>query len=137
MSEPKALSSLIQQIYDAGLDEALWRPTMDSVRSFIGAENFHLHLRMPAQGLARSLATNFSESFQRKYTEHWWQFDPRGSSYFQVPMEKVYINTTLVPKAEYVKSDIYNQLARPEGGALYLMGGSFKIGPDEFGVIGL
>jgi DNA-binding CsgD family transcriptional regulator len=136
MIAEKTLSALIEKIYDAGLDDGRWNSPMEEVRSLIGAETFHLHVRDEKKGSVQSIATNFSESFQTKYTEYWWQFDPRMQALLKAPVGRVHLGSNLLATSNYLRSPIYNELARQEGGAVYLMAGVFPTATEEFAAIG-
>lgn len=133
----RVISEVIEQIYDAGVDEQNWLPAMESVRSIIGAETFHLHLRDESQGIVRSLATSFSETFQAKYAEHWWRFDIRVKAMKEAAIGIPHICSNLVNVSDYLRSPIYNELARAEGGAVHMVAGVLPFAANEHALLGL
>jgi DNA-binding CsgD family transcriptional regulator len=115
MNETTQLSSLIEDVYDAALDPALWMAVVKKTSEFVGG--FSASVVMGDQAnLSADLLCSFGGDpyFDRLYDENYRLSDPRRglTSFFRVG--EVF-STAAIPIAEFRKTAFYQEIVQPQG----------------------
>lgn len=118
---------IIASIYDAALDPALWQQCYDSIRALVGAETMLTTLQDPQAGDASLLASNLDPRFLQKYAEGWWAKDAWMLGALNHRRGKAYVVTDIVSDAEWMRSEIYNDLVRPFGSTRFCLGAIVEV----------
>ncbi|MDR3475962.1 MAG: helix-turn-helix transcriptional regulator [Devosia sp.] len=117
MSEAETLSALVQTIYDAALEPALWPATLHRVAGFVGGSAASLY----AKDVVRRGADIFhddgamDESWVRRYTGHYVRLDPSTTRHFFTEVEQAVSTTDIMPFAEFEQTRFYEEWAKPQG----------------------
>lgn len=130
-----AQDDLIAAIYDAALDPTQWQECYDQLRSVVAAESTLATLQDPAIGQAALLACNMDAAFVQEYANGWWQKDTWAQGGFRHPRGRAFITSDIVPDAEWMRSEIYNELVRPLADCRHCLGVIVDVG-GSLGVMG-
>ncbi len=109
-------------IYDAALDPALWQHCYDQMRSVVAGESMLSTLQNPTTGHATLLASNMDTTFIRAYADGWWQKDVWASGAIGRERGLAFIMSNIVPDAEWLRSEIYNDLVKPLADCRHCLG---------------
>jgi len=116
MSDPRHISSLIGDIYDAVLDKSLWVQVLRNAAHFVGAQAGALLWRNAVSRSADVVHTSGIESpYSESYTERYAKLDPTTTPMFLREVGEVVSTTDLVPYSEFLETRFYKEWARPQG----------------------
>jgi hypothetical protein len=117
VSEAEILSALIQNIYDAALEPALWQATLHRVAGFVGGSAASLY--------AKEIAARGAEIFQDdgamqpdwvdRYTGEYVRYDPSTMRHFFTEIEQAVSTSDVMPLGEFGETRFYREWARPQG----------------------
>lgn len=130
-----AHDDLIAGIYDATLDAGLWQQCYDNMRSVLGAESTLATLQDTTSGQASLLACNMDATFVREYANGWWQRDVWAQGGIRHPRGRAFVASAIVPDAEWMNSEIYNELVKPLADCRHCLGVIVDAG-GSLGVMG-
>jgi len=108
------IEPLIETIYDAAVDPALWPSALASIADYVGGVAAALLSKDTAQGGACAhFHFGLDPEFSRRYEETYWQFDPTANlSRFDV--EEIVSVANLVPYDEFVDGRFFREWAKPQ-----------------------
>ena len=116
MADPRQISSLIGDIYDAVLDKSLWGEVLASAARFVGAQAGALLWRNAVSRSADVVHTFGIEApYSESYAERYAKLDPTTTPMFLREVGEVVSTTDLVPYSEFVETRFYKEWARPQG----------------------
>ena len=116
MSDPRQISSLIGDIYDAVLDKSLWIGVLGRAAHFVGAQAGALLWRNAVTRTADVVHTFGIETpYSQSYTEQYAKLDPTATPMFLREVGEVVSTTDLLPYSEFVQTRFYKEWARPQG----------------------
>ncbi len=111
LDDPALLSGMIGQIYDAAADPAHWPRFLARIGELLElrAINFVISHNDPATGFAALPATwGLSDGEISQYESHYAEVDPHRLPTLRHPAGTVGTAELLVPDAEYVRSEYFN-----------------------------
>src|SRR4051812_790741 len=119
MSSAAALSSLIALIYDAALDPRRWSDFLDAFSAALGGApaNLLYHDLKNHEGSIAETAGMDPDAL-RKYNAHFSTRDPwiiAGEARGLVKAGSVHVGDAIVARIDLLKTEYYNDLARPYG----------------------
>lgn len=127
---------LITAIYDAALNPRLWQNCFDQMRALLSAESALATLQDPASGSAALVACNMDAAFIQQYADGWWQKDIWAHGGIRHQRGRAFIVSELVSDAEWMRSEIYNELVKPLADCRHCLGSIVDVG-SSLGVMGL
>lgn len=118
MPDDALFARVTNDIYDAALEPERWSAALEGVRHLLQATAAHL-LYQDHRGGDGLIAVNsgLDPDMLRAYTEHYHALDPWAKAVTPetvVPGRAV-LGQSLVPHARLVRTEFYNELARPHG----------------------
>ncbi|BBK40629.1 hypothetical protein STVA_06490 [Allostella vacuolata] len=129
------LEGLIVGLYDAALDGERWSSAFAEMRGLVDAETSISSIVNPTRGEVHLLASNAPEAFLRGYQETWW---PKDLWMIEAARRagRISVGSEMVPDAEFVRSEVFNELVRPTSDVRDVLGIVFDI-QGWRGVVGL
>ena len=116
MSNPKHISSLIGEIYDAILDRAQGTDALGKAAQFVGAQAAALLWRNPVCRAANVIYTfGIEPRYIDLYRQHHAKLDPTTAPMFLRDVGEVANTTDLLPHGELQKSSFYREWLQPQG----------------------
>jgi len=115
VTEADALSRLVQDIYDATLDQDLWSTTLSRTASFVGASAAAVHAKFAAGRAAQIFnCWGTDDDWVRRYTDEYVRFDPSTSRQFFAAVEQPISIVDMMPYDEYLDTRFYREWAQPQ-----------------------
>jgi DNA-binding CsgD family transcriptional regulator len=116
MSNPKHISSLIGEIYDAILDRARGTEALGKAAQFVGAQAAALLWRNPVCRTANVIhAFGIEPRYVDLYRQHYAKLDPTTTPMFLRDVGEVATTTDLLPHSELHKTCFYEKWLQPQG----------------------
>jgi len=116
MSDPRYISSLIGDIYDAVLDKSLWIGVLGRAAHFVDAQAGALLWRNAVSRTADIVHTFGIEApYSQSYAEQYAKLDPTTTPMFLREVGEVVSTTDLLPYSEFQQTRFYKEWARPQG----------------------
>ena len=116
MSNPKHISSLIGEIYDAILDRARGTEALGKAAQFVGAQAAALLWRNPVCRTANVIhAFGIEPRYVDLYRQHYAKLDPTTAPMFLRDVGEVATTTDLLPHSELHKTCFYEKWLQPQG----------------------
>jgi len=116
MSDPKHISSLIGDIYDAILDQSLWIGVLGKATQFIGAQAGTLLWRNMESASADVVhAFGIEPHYVELYTKHYAMLDPTTAPMLLREVGEVVSTTDLLRPSQFIESRFYREWAQPQG----------------------
>jgi DNA-binding CsgD family transcriptional regulator len=116
MSNPKHISSLIGEIYDAILDRARGTEALGKAAQFVGAQAGALIWRNPVCRAANIIHVfGIEPRYVDLYRQHYAKLDPTTAPMILRDVGEVASSTELVAQGELHKTCFYREWLRPQG----------------------
>ena len=116
MQQAERLSSLIDDIYDAALDQALWPRALEKICGFVGGSAAGLHARDTALMTGQiHYEVGTDPRYGRLYFDQYGKFDPLSAAYLVMDVGEVFSSSMLVPPAEFFETRFYQEWVQPQG----------------------
>jgi DNA-binding CsgD family transcriptional regulator len=116
MSNPKHISSLIGEIYDAILDRARGTEALGKAAQFVGAQAAALLWRNPVCRTANIIhAFGIAPRYVDLYRQHYAKLDPTTAPMFLRDVGEVAAATDLLPHSDFHKTCFYKEWQQPQG----------------------
>jgi DNA-binding CsgD family transcriptional regulator len=116
MSDPRHISLLIGDIYDAVCDPSLWIRVLGGAAQFVGAQAGALLWRNAVSRSADVVHTFGIEApYAQSYAERYAKLDPTTTPMFLREVGEVVSTTDLVPYSEFRGTRFYKEWAQPQG----------------------
>jgi DNA-binding CsgD family transcriptional regulator len=116
MSDPRHISLLIGDIYDAVCDPSLWIRVLGGAAQFVGAQAGALLWRNAVSRSADVVHTFGIEApYAQSYAERYAKLDPTTTPMFLREVGEVVNTTDLVPYSEFRGTRFYKEWAQPQG----------------------
>jgi DNA-binding CsgD family transcriptional regulator len=116
MSNPKHISSLIGEIYDAILDRARGTEALGKAAQFVGAQAAALLWRNPVCRTANIIhAFGIAPRYVDLYRQHYAKLDPTTAPMFLRDVGEVAAATDLLPHSDLHKTCFYKEWQQPQG----------------------
>jgi DNA-binding CsgD family transcriptional regulator len=115
MSNPKHISSLIGEVYDAILDRARGTEALGKAAQFVGAQAAALLWRNPVCRTANVIhAFGIEPRYVDLYRQHYAKLDPTTAPMFLRDVGEVATTTDLLPHSELHKTCFYKEWLQPQ-----------------------
>lgn len=116
MSNPRHISSLIGEIYDAILDRAQWIKVLDKAAQFVGADAGTLIWRNPMCRAVNVIhAFGIKPGYVEQYRESYAKLDPTTGPMLLRDVGDVASTADLLPHGELLKTSFYREWLQPQG----------------------
>jgi len=116
MSNPKHISSLIGEIYDAILDRARGSEALGKAAQFVGAQAAALLWQNPVSRTANVIhAFGIEPRYVDLYRQHYAKLDPTTAPMFLRDVGEVASAADLLPHGELRKTCLYKEWLQPQG----------------------
>src|SRR5262249_38795027 len=116
MSNPRHISSLIGEIYDAILDRAQWIKVLDKAALFVGADAGTLIWRNPMCRAVNVIhAFGIKPGYVEQYRESYAKLDPTTGPMLLRDVGDVASTADLLPHGELLKTSFYREWLQPQG----------------------
>jgi DNA-binding CsgD family transcriptional regulator len=116
MSNPKHISSLIGEIYDAILDRARGTEALGKAAQFVGAQAAALLWRNPVSRTANVIhAFGIEPRYVDLYRQHYAKLDPTTTPMFLRDVGEVVSATDVLQHGELHKTCFYEEWLQPQG----------------------
>lgn len=132
MSSYEAVLDLVDRIYAAAEDPAVWPDTLDAIAEATGSAASLLYRNMDAQEGGVDVAVRISAEAATAYQQYYHRVDPWGNSPRAAAMVRpgaVLDGDELVDRSDLHATEYYNDFARPNGLSRVLVGVVAKHGP--------
>jgi DNA-binding CsgD family transcriptional regulator len=131
------LLQLIDNVYEAALDETRWAALAPDITKTFGATSAVVQIRRTdSSGLILSATDNVNANLD-SYSAHFWQQDVWVNLASKlVGMSKVGASKDLIDDSEFQETEFYRDWLRQQD-LFYLVGAVFPSGQDKFGVLGI
>ncbi|MGH6936449.1 MAG: helix-turn-helix transcriptional regulator [Methylocella sp.] len=134
MSDGKALSSLIDLIYEAVLDNDLWPSVLIKLADAVGAA----HVVMPSVDQSANtfatIAPRLDPDLLASYKEYWAFRDPVLARTIFRPAGEIYTLDSLMPCEEFAATPVFNEWWRPAEFSLATAGTNLVV-EDQFSAL--
>ncbi len=109
------LDSIIGGVYDAALEPQVWASLGPRLAALFDAASFLVYVQRPHAPLAELFETNWPSQALADYAAHYFAVDCWRTEGFRQPQMNPVIGDRVVPEQDFVKSEVYADLARPMG----------------------
>jgi len=116
MREDEQLSSLVGDIYDAALDQALWFAVLGKTRGFVGGSAAILYSKDPIRRSGRLYykVGEFDRHYRQLYIEKYAKLDPTTIGQFFADIEEPVSVADLMPYGEFLETRFYKEWVQPQ-----------------------
>ena len=116
MREYEQLSSLVGDIYDAALDQALWFAVLGKTRGFVGGSAAILYSKDPIRRSGRLYykVGEFDRHYRQLYIEKYAKLDPTTIGQFFADIEEPVSVADLMPYGEFLETRFYKEWVQPQ-----------------------
>lgn len=109
-----SLGSLIDAIYDAGLDARRWPALLARLARRIGATHVNLSVLAPDDALPLADWSGIESDFARGYAQHYGALDPLVPQVRRWPAGTLVTDTMIRPQAAHARSEFVQDWVRPQ-----------------------
>ncbi|MBN3812884.1 hypothetical protein, partial [Paraburkholderia sp. Ac-20347] len=109
-----SLGSLIDAIYDAGLDARRWPALLARLARRIGATHVNLSVLAPDDALPLADWSGIESGFARRYAQHYGALDPLVPQVRRWPAGTLVTDTMIRPQAAHARSEFVQDWVRPQ-----------------------
>jgi DNA-binding CsgD family transcriptional regulator/PAS domain-containing protein len=122
------LDQIIGSLYDTALEPEAWASLGPRLAAVFEAASFLVYVQRPHAPLAELFETNWPSQALADYAAHYFAVDCWRTEGFRQPQMRPVIGDRVVPEQDFVKSEVYADLARPMG--LHHMLGEWAVHGD-------
>lgn len=109
-----SLGSLIDAIYDAGLDARGWPALLARLARRIGATYVNLSVLAPDEALSLADWSGIESGFARRYAQHYGALDPLVPQVRRWPAGTLVTDTMIRPQTAHASSEFVQDWVRPQ-----------------------
>ncbi len=106
------MQAAIGLIYDAGLDAALWPEALQRISDLLGCRRTTLWLQPAAGGMTPLTSAELEPKVAHDYAQHYHRLDDLRPVTMRAPLGTVLTSSRVIPQAEFVGTEFYNDFAR-------------------------
>jgi DNA-binding CsgD family transcriptional regulator len=110
----EALASLIDAIYEAGLDAQRWSDTLPQLAAAAGANVADLVMVETSRGAAAMFSTGMDPAAIEAYQKYYNRLDPIRRAIERKPAGTIATDRDIVSKAWLTRTEFYNDWVRPQ-----------------------
>jgi DNA-binding CsgD family transcriptional regulator/PAS domain-containing protein len=122
------LDQIIGSLYDTALEPEAWASLGPRLAGLFEAASFLVYVQRPHAPLAELFETNWPGQALADYAAHYFAVDCWRTEGFRQPQMSPVIGDRVVPETDFVRSEVYADLARPMG--LHHMLGEWAVHGD-------
>jgi DNA-binding CsgD family transcriptional regulator len=117
MHETERLSTLIGDIYDAALDQALWGDALGKARMFVGGWAAALSWKDAISKTGISYHEDGSQDphYRKLYFDKYVKMDPLTTGQYFAEIGEPIATADTIPYEEFLETRVYKEWARPQG----------------------
>jgi DNA-binding CsgD family transcriptional regulator len=134
MSDGKALSSLIDLIYEAVLDNDLWPSVLIKLADTVGAAQVAMPSVDRSASIFATIAPRLDPDLLASYKEYWAFRDPVLARTMFLPAGEIYTLDSLMPREEFAATPVFNEWWRPAEISLATAGTNLVV-EDQFSAL--
>jgi DNA-binding CsgD family transcriptional regulator/PAS domain-containing protein len=114
MTSMDAFASLVEEIYEAGIDAQRWPEMLDQLVAASGTRI--AGLKIVARGRADFIlaSTGADPTAVGLYNEHYHRIDPIAAAVQSKPVGALFTDRQIIPKAQLRRTEFYNEWVRPQ-----------------------
>ncbi len=116
MPDDRAIAELVGQTYDAALGDEDWAIVLRRVLELVGGEAAALHPTGAPRQADIAIRVGCDPAYIPLYNAHYHATWPILPMMQQLQSRPVFVDRMLVPQADFIRSEFYNDYARPQGG---------------------
>lgn len=134
MSDGKVLSSLIDLIYEAALDNDLWPSVLMKFADAVGAAQVAMPSVDRSANIFATIAPRLDPDLLASYKEYWAFRDPVLARTIFRPAGEIYTLDSLMPCEEFAATPVFNEWWRPAEFGLATAGSNLVV-EDQFSAL--
>jgi DNA-binding CsgD family transcriptional regulator len=116
MPDERTLADLIGQTYAAGLGDEDWPSLLDRVSAVLGGEALALHPTGSPLSSDAAIRVGCDPAYIPLYNAYYHQTWPILPKLPRLAPGSVFIDRMLVPQADFIRTEFYNDYIKPQGG---------------------
>ncbi len=134
----RGILPLVERLYDAALDGALWPGMAPAIAAHFNAGSGALQVRNPALGMVErvSVTSNYSPSLQAAYIAHYWRLDLWAERGAKLGFSKALESRDIIRDEDLVRTEFYNDWLRPLD-LFYITGGALRLDDSHISFLGI
>jgi len=131
----KEIWPLIENVYEAALDESIWYALAPQIGSAFGSTSATLLIQESGQPKILTMTENIRSSMD-SYKQYFWDKDVWVQSGLRFAMPQVRVSQEFLPDAEFQETEFYREWVRHID-IFHMVGSIFRAGQDDLGVIAI
>ncbi|WP_343712684.1 helix-turn-helix transcriptional regulator [Inquilinus sp.] len=116
MPDDRAIAQLVGQTYDAALGDEDWTVVLGRILELVGGEAAALHPTGAPRAADIAIRVGCDPAYIPLYNAHYHSTWPILPMLQQLPARPVFVDRMLVPQADFIRTEFYNDYIRPQGG---------------------
>ncbi|MGK9170035.1 helix-turn-helix transcriptional regulator [Inquilinus limosus] len=116
MPDDRAIAELVGQTYDAALGDEDWAVVLRRILALVGGEAAALHPTGAPMQTDVAVRVGCDPAYIPLYNVHYHRTWPILPMVQQLQARPVFIDRMVVPQSEFIRTEFYNDYARPQGG---------------------
>jgi DNA-binding CsgD family transcriptional regulator len=115
------ISTIVDDLYAGTLDESAWKRALIGTADLVrGAATFVFCINPSTNVVLRDEAYRFDPVAAEQYRRHWFSKDIRVVPSFTVPLGQAAFEERLLPRKEWIGSEVYNEFLVPSDSPWFL-----------------
>lgn len=127
----------VDLIYAAVLDEMLWPDALTRLANILGTAHIGICALDRRTKAYHSIAPRTDPAWDAKYKQDWAFRNPLWTLSVRRPAGEVYCLDSVMPRAEFAATPVYNEWFRPAGFGLAMMGANLHVEDGAAALIGI
>ncbi|WP_225767555.1 helix-turn-helix transcriptional regulator [Inquilinus sp. Marseille-Q2685] len=116
MPDDRAIAELVGQAYDAALGDEDWTVVLRHALALLGGEAAALHPTGSPMPTDIAVRVGCDPAYIPLYNAHYHQTWPILPMMQRLQARPVFVDRMLVPQDDFIRTEFYNDYARPQGG---------------------
>ncbi|MGK9232144.1 LuxR C-terminal-related transcriptional regulator [Inquilinus limosus] len=116
MPDDRAIAELVGQAYDAALGDEDWAVVLRRILALLGGEAAALHPTGAPMQTDIAVRVGCDPAYIPLYNAHYHRTWPILPMVQRLEAQPVFVDRMLVPQTEFIRTEFYNDYARPQGG---------------------
>jgi PAS domain-containing protein len=137
MGKEDGFHAAVDLIYGAVLDEPLWPTALIKLADILGTAHIGVCALDSRANAYHSIAPRTDPAWDAKYKQYWAFHNPLWALSAMQPLGEVYFLDSVMPRAEFAVTPVYNEWFRPAGFGLAMMGANLQAGDGAAALIAI
>jgi hypothetical protein len=137
MGEEDGFHAVLDLIYGAVLDERLWPNALTKLADILATAHIGFCALDSRANAYHSIAPRTDPAWDAKYKQYWAFHNPLWTLSVRKPRGEIYYLDTVMPRAEFAITPVYNEWFRPAGFSLAMMGANLQAGDGAAALIAI